>query len=101
MGGVRLCAPAVRIILHGNAKTPADLKAAFIYGVGHIVIDSLPEMTRIAALAPRPQRVLVRVTPGVDAHAHRAAAGVADQQFGFSLSSGAAADAVRRVLACH
>jgi diaminopimelate decarboxylase len=60
--------------LHGNAKTPADLKAAFTYGVGHIVIDS-PEIARIAALAPQPQRV------------------------GFSLSSGAAADAVRRVLA--
>jgi diaminopimelate decarboxylase len=41
----------------------------------------------------------VTVTPGVDAHAHWAAAAVADQQFGFSLSSGAAADAVREVLA--
>ncbi len=79
--------PAERIVLHGNAKTPGDLQAAADYGVGRM-------------LARRGQRVLVRVTPGVDAHAHHAVAtGVEDQKFGFSLSSGAAADAVRRVLA--
>jgi diaminopimelate decarboxylase len=92
--------PGQRLILHGNAKSPADLDAAFHYGVGRIVIDSLPEIARIAALAPRRQRVLIRVTPGVDAHAHRAVAtGVEDQKFGFSLSSGAAADAAQQVLA--
>ena len=66
--------PGHRLILHGNAKSPADLDAAFHHGVGRIVIDSLPEIARIAALAPRRQRVLIRVTPGVDAHAHRAVA---------------------------
>jgi diaminopimelate decarboxylase len=92
--------PAERIVLHGNAKTPGDLEAAADYGVGRIVIDSAQEIVRLAALARRGQRVLVRVTPGVDAHAHHAVAtGVEDQKFGFSLSSGAAADAVRRVLA--
>jgi diaminopimelate decarboxylase len=92
--------PGQRLILHGNAKSPADLDAAFHHGVGRIVIDSLPEIARIAALAPRRQRVLIRVTPGVDAHAHWAVAtGVEDQKFGFSLSSGAAADAAQQVLA--
>jgi diaminopimelate decarboxylase len=92
--------PGERVILHGNAKSPADLDAAFHHGVGRIVIDSLPEIARIAALAPGRQRVLIRVTPGVDAHAHWAVAtGVEDQKFGFSLSSGAASDAVQRVLA--
>ena len=92
--------PARRIILHGNAKTPADLRAAMAYGVGRVVIDAPAEIVRLAALARRGQRVLVRVTPGVDAHAHRAVAtGIEDQKFGFSLSSGAAADAVQRVLA--
>ena len=74
--------PAGRMILHGNAKAPADLDAAFGYGVGRIVVDSTTEIARLAALAPRRQRVLVRVTPDVDA----------------SLSYGAAADAVERVL---
>jgi diaminopimelate decarboxylase len=92
--------PGERVILHGNAKSPADLDAAFHHGVARIVIDSLPEIARIAALAPGRQRVLIRVTPGVDAHAHWAVAtGVEDQKFGFSLGSGAAAEAVQRVLA--
>ncbi len=112
--------PAQRIVLHGNAKTPGDLRAELAYGVGRIVVDSAGEIARIAALAqpaahplaqpaahplagplarPR-QRVLVRVTPGVDAHTHPAlATGVENQKFGFSLSTGAAADAVRRILA--
>ena len=92
--------PAERILLHGNAKTPGDLQAAAEYGVGRIVIDSAGEIARLAALARRRQRVLVRVTPGVDAQVHDAVAtGVEDQKFGFSLSSGAASEAVRRVLA--
>jgi len=92
--------PASRITLHGNAKSPGDLLAAVDYGIGRIVIDSAAEIARLAALARHRQRVLVRVTPGVDAHAHPAVAtGIEDQKFGFSLSSGSAADAVRRVLA--
>jgi diaminopimelate decarboxylase len=92
--------PAERIILHGNAKTPDDLEAAFGYGVGRIVVDSASEIARLAAMAPRRQRVLIRVTPGVQAGVHPAVAtGGEDQKFGFSLSSGAAADAVQRVLA--
>src|SRR5262249_23720635 len=53
-----------------------------------------------AAQSPVRQRVLIRVTPDVDAHAHRAVAtGVEDQKFGFSLRSGAAEEAAERVLA--
>ena len=92
--------PADRILLHGNAKTPHDLQAAISYGVGRVVIDSASEIVRLAALSRGRQRVLIRVTPGVDAHAHPAVAtGVEDQKFGFSLAAGDAADAVRRVFA--
>ena len=91
--------PAERIIVHGNAKTPRDLQAAFRYGAGRIAVDSTSEIVRLAALAPARQRVLIRVTPGVDAHVHRAVTtGTDDQKFGFSLSSGAAAEAVQRVV---
>jgi diaminopimelate decarboxylase len=91
--------PAERILLHGNGKTPQDLADALEYGVGRIVVDSAGEVARLAALARHPQKVLVRVTPGVDPHVHRAVAtGVEDQKFGLSLASGAAADVVRRVL---
>ncbi|HEX3781021.1 MAG TPA: diaminopimelate decarboxylase [Pseudonocardiaceae bacterium] len=92
--------PAERIMLHGNVKTGEDLKAALSYRVGRIVIDSLDEIEALAALVTFPQSVLIRVTPGVDAHTHRAiATGVEDQKFGFSLASGAAMAAVEKVLA--
>jgi diaminopimelate decarboxylase len=92
--------PAERILLHGNAKTPEDLKAAIGYGVGRIVVDSLDEIEQLGALARYPQQVMIRVTPGVDGHTHKAiATGVEDQKFGFSLAIGAAAEAVSRVLA--
>jgi diaminopimelate decarboxylase len=90
--------PAERILLHGNGKTPDDLSAALGCGVGRIVIDSPGEVAQIAALASRRQRVLIRVTPGVDAHVHRAVTtGTEDQKFGLSIASGAAADVARRI----
>jgi diaminopimelate decarboxylase len=96
--------PAERILMHGNGKTPEDLKAAFDYRVGRIVVDSAGEITRLAVFAASAvrgaQRLLLRVIPGVDAGSHPAVAtGTESQKFGFSISSGAAADAVRRVLA--
>ncbi|HUK69084.1 MAG TPA: diaminopimelate decarboxylase [Streptosporangiaceae bacterium] len=91
--------PAGRILLHGNGKTPQELSAALDYGVGRIVLDSPVEVARLAALADRRQKILVRVTPGVDAHSHRAVTtGTEDQQFGLSIAAGAADDIVRRVL---
>lgn len=95
--------PAERILFHGNGKTPEDLKAAFSYGVGRIVVDAPTEISRLAAMAagisgPR-QDILLRVIPGVDGGTHTAlTTGVEDQHFGFSITSGAAAEAARRVL---
>jgi diaminopimelate decarboxylase len=70
-------------------------------GVHRIVVDSDDEIDRIAALVadglPRPQ-VMVRVTPGIDAHTHDyISTGRADSKFGFGLQSGAAEAAVRRL----
>lgn len=78
--------PAERILLHGNAKTPEDLKAALQYGVGRIVLDSLDEVEQLGALAHGAQRVLIRVTPGVSGDTHAAiTTGTEGQKFGFSL----------------
>jgi diaminopimelate decarboxylase len=90
--------PPERIAFHGNNKSVTELERAVAAGVGRIVVDSLEEIDRLAILGA-PQRVLVRVTPGVEAHTHEyVATGQEDQKFGFSLASGAAAEAVRRVL---
>ncbi|MBC3843435.1 diaminopimelate decarboxylase [Streptacidiphilus sp. 4-A2] len=93
--------PPERIVMHGNAKSPEELASAVRLGVGRIVVDSFPEIARLAALADpeRPQQVLVRVVPGVSAGHHAAVrTGVEEQKFGFSMASGDAADAVARVL---
>ncbi|OJZ72633.1 diaminopimelate decarboxylase [Mycobacterium paraffinicum] len=89
-----------RIVMHGNAKSPDELREAVRVGVGRIVLDSCMEIAYLAGLARRRQPVLIRVTPDIDIHGHRAVTtGVSDQKFGFTLAGGHAAEAVRRVLA--
>ncbi len=95
--------PAERLLFHGNNKSVAELERGIGAGVGRFVVDSFDELGRLAEVAERNgvrQRVYVRVTPGVEAHTHEfVQTGQEDQKFGFSLASGAAADAVRQVLA--
>ncbi len=93
--------PPERILMHGNNKSRDELVAAVSAGVGRIVVDSEHEIARLAHVAEAAgvrQRVLVRVTVGVEAHTHEfIATAHEDQKFGFSLAGGAALEAVRRV----
>ncbi|NKZ14296.1 diaminopimelate decarboxylase [Mycolicibacterium septicum DSM 44393] len=95
--------PPERITLHGNNKSVTELTAAVKAGVGHVVVDSLIEIERldeVAGAAGIVQEVLVRVTPGVEAHTHEfISTAHEDQKFGLSLASGAAMDGVRKVFA--
>jgi diaminopimelate decarboxylase len=101
--------PPERLVLHGNNKSEEELAQALELGVGRIVVDSFDEIDRLGALLGRsgrggehrvPQPVLVRVTPGVEAHTHEfVRTGQDDSKFGFGLASGAAAEAVARVRA--
>jgi diaminopimelate decarboxylase len=93
--------PAARLVLHGNNKSTEELDRALEAGVGRVVVDSFDEIARLGGLLegspPAPQRpkVLLRVTPGVEAHTHEfVRTGQEDSKFGFSVSSGAAAQAV-------
>jgi diaminopimelate decarboxylase len=91
-----------QLVLHGNNKSTKELEAALAAGVGRIVVDSFDEIDRLRDLVSgaRPSRVLVRVTPGIEAHTHEfVTTGVEDTKFGFSLRSGAAAEAVGRLRA--
>jgi diaminopimelate decarboxylase len=95
--------PAHRLVLHGNNKSEDELARALTVGVDRIVVDSFDEIGRlerlVAAGHPRP-RVLVRVTPGIEAHTHEyVMTGQEDSKFGFSMASGAAATAVARLTA--
>ena len=90
-----------RIGYHGNNKTTAELRRAVEAGVGRVVVDSFTEIERLAAVTAelgRPAGVMVRVTAGVEAHTHEyIATAHEDQKFGFSITSGDAFEAVRRV----
>src|SRR5690606_5002845 len=95
--------PPERIGMHGNNKSEAELARALDVGVGRIIVDSFDEIDRLERLAAergRVPEVLVRVTTGVEAHTHEfVATAHDDQKFGLSMSNGAAAEAVRRLLA--
>ena len=93
--------PAAQLILHGNNKSEEELATALECGVGRIVVDSFDEIARLGRLLDAPSgrserpAVLVRVTPGVEAHTHEfVRTGGEDSKFGFSVASGAAAEAV-------
>ncbi|WP_297740410.1 diaminopimelate decarboxylase [Nocardioides sp.] len=93
--------PMDRVGFHGNNKTEGELSRALELGVGRIIVDSFHEIERLERLTSelgRRARVMVRVTAGVEAHTHEyIATAHEDQKFGFSITSGDALEAVRRV----
>jgi len=92
--------PAERLVLHGNNKSVDELRAARRVGVGRTVVDSFDELERLAALHAEDglvPKVLIRATPGVEAHTHEfVRTGQVDSKFGFGVASGDAAHAVAR-----
>ena len=90
-----------KIEVHGNNKSVAEIEKAVSVGVGTIVIDSLYEIERVAAAANKHgvvQKVLLRLTPGIEAHTHESIATAhEDVKFGFSIASGAAWNAIAQV----
>jgi diaminopimelate decarboxylase len=91
----------VRIYLHGNAKSLAELRFALESGVGHVVLDSLHDVERLESLGAElgvTQEVLIRVTPDVSGDTHAAiSTGQANSKFGFGL--GEAPAAIERIAA--
>jgi len=94
--------PMERSFFHGNNKTDFDIAYAMDCGVGHFVIDNLYELEAVNAEAARRgirQKILLRLTPGIDPHTYEAVAtGKVDSKFGIAIETGQAADFVRRAL---
>jgi diaminopimelate decarboxylase len=92
--------PAV-LIFHGNNKSDSELEMAVTNGVGRVAVDSLDELERLARIAEAAgvvQPIVLRVTPGVEAHTHEfIQTGQEDTKFGMSIESGAALEAAKRV----
>ena len=88
--------PMERIMFHGNNKSEGELETARDLGVGRIVVDSFEEIQRLDRLGSTSD-LLVRITPGVEAHTHEfIQTGQEDSKFGFTLAEDIALEALRR-----
>jgi len=94
--------PAHRIHFHGNNKTPQEIELALDADIGCFVVDNFTEMHMLDALAGekgKRVKVLLRITPGVEAHTHEfISTGQQDSKFGFDLASGMAFRAVQEAI---
>ncbi|MBI2724218.1 MAG: diaminopimelate decarboxylase [Chloroflexi bacterium] len=90
--------PAARCHFHGNNKGEEELREAVAAGIGRIIVDNAHELTlldRVAAAHGVRQSIILRLSPGVDAHTHaKTTTGTLDTKFGFPISTGAAEQAV-------
>ena len=89
---LRAGVPGADIGLHGNNKSDDELALALDHGVGRIIVDSLVEVERLAALVRSrggdPAPVMVRVTTGVHAGGHEyISTAHEDQKFGLSVAA--------------
>lgn len=95
--------PGERIALHGNVKLYPELSMAAENGCT-VNIDSIEEIEDVQAVAAEKGTVvpvLVRVTPGVEAHTHAyIQTGIEDCKFALGIENGMAMEAIRRILAC-
>ncbi|MCM3341737.1 diaminopimelate decarboxylase [Paenibacillus sp. MER TA 81-3] len=91
--------PAERIHFHGNNKTPDEIAMALDARIGCFVIDNFTELHLLNAMAKERKQtvsVLLRVTPGVEAHTHEyISTGQIDSKFGFDIGNGTALEAVQ------
>jgi diaminopimelate decarboxylase len=85
-----------RIYQHGNAKTTAELTMALDAGVAVVVVDNFDDIDRLEHLATRPQRVLVRIIPGISPVTHESqSTGGDDSKFGLPVDQ--AREAIARI----
>ena len=83
-----------RLFFHGNGKTDTDLECAVNEGIGYIVCDNEDELYALSAVASycrKTQKILLRLTPGIDPHTHKKIqTGGIDSKFGSLICDGTA-----------
>lgn len=86
--------PLANAYFHSNNKTDEDIRFAMEHGIGYFVADNAEELiavNRIAGEMDKEQRVLLRLTPGIDPHTYAAVAtGNVDSKFGSAIETGQA-----------
>ena len=87
---------------HGNGKTDEDIRFALERGVGGFVVDNREELLSLEAEAEKQgkrQKVILRLTPGIDPHTYAAVnTGMVDSKFGVAIETGQAMEFVRLAL---
>ncbi len=90
--------PMENAYFHGNSKTDRDICFAMDHGIGYFVCDSMDELTAINAEAAHRairQKVLLRLTPGIDPHTHeKINTGRIDCKFGAAIETGQAEELI-------
>lgn len=90
--------PADRIHFHGNNKSPEEIEMAVRKEIGCFVVDNFTELSwlmRVTESLQKKMDVLIRITPGVEAHTHEyISTGQEDSKFGFDIQSGQAEKAI-------
>ena len=86
--------PLENAYFHSNNKTEADIEFAILHGVGYFVVDNVEELFAIDEIAARhnvKQKIMLRITPGIDPHTYAAVAtGKVDSKFGSAIETGQA-----------
>ncbi len=86
--------PLEKAYFHSNNKTDADISYAIEHGIGYFVVDNREELDvieSVARVAGIRQKVLLRLTPGIDPHTYEAVAtGRVDSKFGSAIETGQA-----------
>lgn len=94
--------PTAKIYFHGNNKSPHELAMALENKVGRIVVDNFYELemlNQLAELFKVKAEILLRITPGIEAHTHEfIKTGQIDSKFGFTLPNGQAREAIKTAL---
>lgn len=94
--------PLERAYFHSNNKTDFDVEFAIDNGVGHFVVDNREELEvidRYAAKKGIKQKILLRLTPGIDTHTYEAVnTGKVDSKFGTAIETGQAEEIVKYTL---
>ncbi len=99
---VRAGFPMENAFFHGNSKSDADIRFAIENGIGYFVCDNADELDAIDAEAARQgvcQKVLLRLTPGIDPHTHeKINTGKIDSKFGAAIETGQAEELILQTL---
>lgn len=86
--------PLQNAYFHSNNKTEEDIEFAILHGVGYFVVDNVEELFAIDEIAAKhnvKQKIMLRITPGIDPHTYAAVAtGKVDSKFGSAIETGQA-----------